>query len=195
MLKKELRKDYLHRRKALSQEFINVQSLTIANQLLKLPVWNATYYHIFLSIASKKELDTTFILSILQGKDKSVVIPRMRGAALEHILLQENTRLQSTTWGVPEPLDGLEVPTDKIDIVFVPLLAYDLRGHRVGYGKGYYDRFLHECRPDTIKIGLSLFGPEDSISDIGEYDFPLDHCVTPDRVYSFGDAEASASPS
>ena len=73
----------------------------------------------------------------------------------------------------------------KIDVVFVPLLAFDSKGHRVGYGKGFYDRFLNECRKDVITVGLSFFEAEDEFIEANETDVPLDYCVTPLKVYSF----------
>ena len=82
-------------------------------------------------------------------------------------------------------IDGIKIPTSKIEVVFVPLLAFDKKGNRVGYGKGFYDRFLSECNPETIKIGLSFFEPEELIEDVFENDVKLDYCVTPDEVYQF----------
>jgi 5-formyltetrahydrofolate cyclo-ligase len=77
------------------------------------------------------------------------------------------------------------VPVSKIDVVFVPLLAYDEKGNRVGYGKGFYDAFLSECKPETIKIGLSFFPPELEIKDVTSDDIKLDFCVTTDSVHAF----------
>ena len=74
---------------------------------------------------------------------------------------------------------------NEIDLVLVPLLAFDKNGYRVGYGKGYYDKFLSNCRPDVIKIGLSFFDAVDEIEDIDDYDLPLNFCVTPQRLYDF----------
>ena len=74
---------------------------------------------------------------------------------------------------------------DEIDLVLVPLLAFDQEGYRVGYGKGYYDKFLSQCREDVIKIGLSFFEPVDAISDINQFDMSLNYCVTPQQVYDF----------
>jgi 5-formyltetrahydrofolate cyclo-ligase len=70
-------------------------------------------------------------------------------------------------------------------VVFVPLLAFDKKGHRVGYGKGFYDRFLSDCKPETIKIGLSFFEAEESISAILPSDIRLDFCVTPTEIIVF----------
>ena len=72
-----------------------------------------------------------------------------------------------------------------IDVVFVPLLAFDKLGHRVGYGKGFYDKFLRGCRPKIIKIGLSFFEIEKPIEDTHLNDVNLDYCVTPKHIYMF----------
>ncbi|MFS4492509.1 5-formyltetrahydrofolate cyclo-ligase [Maribacter sp. 2308TA10-17] len=186
MLKKDLRLQYTALRKDVSPHSLLNSSLSIANKLLALDIWHFDYYHIFLPITSKNEVDTSFILSILQGKDKNIVLPKVKAErSLKHILLTDNTKLMVNSWGVPEPLDGIEVPIEKIDVVFVPLLAFDKTGNRVGYGKGFYDVFLSNCRKDVIKIGLSLFTVEDKITDVSENDIPLDHCVTPEEIYSF----------
>jgi 5-formyltetrahydrofolate cyclo-ligase len=73
----------------------------------------------------------------------------------------------------------------ELDLVFVPLLAFDTRGFRVGYGKGFYDRYLAACTPDCIKIGFSYFEPLAKINDRDEFDVPLDICITPHNVYVF----------
>ena len=70
-------------------------------------------------------------------------------------------------------------------MVFVPLLAFDLKGHRVGYGKGFYDNLLASCKPETIKVGFSFFDAEAEIEDVFSGDIPLDYCVTPKQVYKF----------
>lgn len=186
MLKKDLRLHYISLRKDVSPQSILNYSLSIANKLLAIPIWGFNYYHTFLPISSKNEVDTSFILSILQGKDKNIVLPKIEGTnSLQHILLTDNTKLSANSWGIPEPIDGIEVPIKKIDVIFVPLLAFDKNGNRVGYGKGFYDNFIKDCKSDVIKVGLSLFTAEEEISDINDNDIPLDYCVTPEKVYSF----------
>ncbi|MDV7137860.1 5-formyltetrahydrofolate cyclo-ligase [Maribacter sp. TH_r10] len=185
MLKSDLRLQYSQLRNQISLEKISQESLLIANKSLELPIWNFSYYHIFLPILGKKEIDTVFLLSILQGRDKNVILPKMEGGSLIHYLLTDNTKLKTNKWNVPEPVDGIQIPPNKIEVVFIPLMAYDTKGNRVGYGKGFYDRFLQQCNPDVIKIGLSLFEPEDKIEDVFENDIPLDYCITPNKIYSF----------
>ncbi|MBY0486216.1 MAG: 5-formyltetrahydrofolate cyclo-ligase [Flavobacteriaceae bacterium] len=187
MVKKELRKSYKALRQQLSSMEIEEMSLAIANNLLKLEIWNKTYYHLFFSIEEQKEVETEFILHILQGKDKEIVVAKSDFTTLEmtHYLLTDNTKFKKNDYNIPEPIDGLEVPVSKIDVVFVPLLAFDKKGNRVGYGKGFYDKFLSECSPETIKIGLSFFESEQLIEDVFDDDIPLNFCITPKKIYSF----------
>ncbi|PWK20372.1 5-formyltetrahydrofolate cyclo-ligase [Xanthomarina spongicola] len=187
MTKAELRKNYKQKRKELSLEIIEDLSLQIANRLLTLPVWDFSFYHLFLSIEEQKEINTDFILNILSGKDKNIVISKsdFSTGKMTHFLLTDNTIIKKNNYNIPEPVDGIEIPCQKIDVVFVPLLAFDIQGHRVGYGKGFYDRFLAECKPETIKIGLSFFEAETIIEDVFESDMALDYCVTPKQVYRF----------
>jgi 5-formyltetrahydrofolate cyclo-ligase len=103
---------------------------------------------------------------------------------MKHILLQENTTISISEYGIPEPLEGIEIATSQIEVVFVPLLAYDSKGNRVGYGKGFYDRFLSQCSKDVIIVGLSFFEAEDRI-ETNATDIPLDFIVTPEKIMSF----------
>jgi len=185
--KKELRLHYKNLRKEFSFDELEEKSLAVANNLIKLPVWDKTYYHVFLPIEEQKEVNTEYVLHLLSGKDKEIVVSKSdfdtRG--MTHFLLTDNTKIKKNEYDIPEPVNGLPVPSATIDVVFVPLLAFDLSGNRVGYGKGFYDKFLAECKPETIKIGLSFFEAENQIEDVFESDVKLDYCVTPEKVYSF----------
>jgi 5-formyltetrahydrofolate cyclo-ligase len=187
MLKKELRLKYKVLRKALDEKSIEENSLAIANLVLKLPIWNQTYFHVFLPIESQKEVNTEMLLHLISGKDKEIVLSKsdFTTRKMSHFLLTDSTKMKVNDYGIPEPLDGIEVPVHKIDVVFVPLLAYDTLGNRVGYGKGFYDTFLSECKPDVLKIGLSFFEPENIIEDLNQNDIKLDICINPSHIYRF----------
>ena len=186
MTKAALREKYKKLRKQLTVDEIEEKSLAIANNLLKLPIWDYSYYHLFLPIKTQHEVNTEYLLHILQGKDKNVVISKsdFSSNTLSHYLLTDTTVLKENAYGIPEPVDGIEIPVNKLEVVFVPLLAYDTNGNRVGYGKGFYDTFLSECNPNTLKIGLSFFEPEDSIEDINENDIKLDYFITMSKNYN-----------
>lgn len=185
MTKSELRKKYKVLRNDLSAKQIDDFSLAIANQLLKLPIWEFSFYHIFLSIEEQKEVNTDYILNVLSGKDKNIIISKsnFETGDMVHYLLTDNTVIKKNTYNIPEPFDGIEISNDKIEVVFIPLLAFDKTGNRVGYGKGFYDRFLANCKPETIKIGVSFFEAEAEILDVYEGDVRLDYCVAPERIY------------
>lgn len=187
MTKKDLRLKYKTLRQELSLTEVEEKSLAIANRLLHLAIWDKTYYHLFLTMESQKEVHTDVVQHILFGRDKEVVIAKtdFESCTMAHYLLTDNTKLIVNAYGIPEPANGLEVPETKIDVVFVPLLAFDAKGHRVGYGKGFYDRFLAACKPDVIKIGLSFFEAEENNIPHNDTDIALDYCVTPKRVYRF----------
>ena len=187
MKKKELRTKYKALRQELSDNDIESMSLAIANQLLKLKIWDYDFYHIFLPIEEQKEVNTEYILHVLSGKDKNIVVSRSNFKTLQmtNYLLTDKTEIKKNPYGIPEPIDGIEIKPDQIDVVFIPLLAYDREGNRIGYGKGFYDRFLKACPEKTLKIGLSFFGPELQITNTNNSDIPLDFCITPVKILEF----------
>ena len=186
MLKSELREIYRIKRTEFSKESLFEKSLEIANQLVSFRIWDYSYYHLFLNDDHSSEVDTTPVLSLLQGRDKYVVIPKVKEPReLEHFLLTDSTTLQKNRWGIPEPIDGIPIPPQRLDVVFIPLLAYDDHGNRLGYGKGFYDNFLIQCRENCLKIGLSFFPPERDRWPVEAHDVRLDYCVTPDKIYAF----------
>ena len=119
--------------------------------------------------------------------DLVVALPRVEpeSSVMQAVEYDGRSQLLDNRWGIPEPVQGRELPPEVFDIVLVPLLAFDRGGHRVGYGKGYYDRLLVRCRTDCIKAGLSFFDPVDAIEDVDGNDVRLDLCITPFRVYEF----------
>ncbi|WP_179318904.1 5-formyltetrahydrofolate cyclo-ligase [Winogradskyella helgolandensis] len=187
MNKSLLRKKYKNLRQQLSHTQVDDYSLAIANQLLKLDIWDKSFYHVFLTIEEQKEINTDYILNILAGKDKNIIISKsdLKDYSMTHFLLTDNTTLKKSTYNVPEPVDGIEIQPSQLEVVFIPLLAFDKTGNRVGYGKGFYDRFLDHCKPETLKIGLSFFEAEDETIEASEDDIKLDYCVTPNGIYSF----------
>tara|TARA_R110002020_G_scaffold9988_7_gene38762 strand:+ start:811 stop:1374 length:564 start_codon:yes stop_codon:yes gene_type:complete len=182
-----LRNKYKELRKRVSLDELEEKSIAIANQALQMEqLWNKEFYHIFLPISKHKEINTEPILSILNGMDKNIVISKsdFLTGELTHYLLTDNTTIKVNEWGIPEPEKGIIIDVKQLDVVFVPLLAYDLKGTRIGYGKGFYDRFLKKCREDCLIIGLSIFEPESEI-DKNEHDVALTHCITDNKIHFF----------
>tara|TARA_B100000963_G_C22614231_1_gene666481 strand:+ start:1710 stop:2276 length:567 start_codon:yes stop_codon:yes gene_type:complete len=187
MDKFEARKKYSLLRKKISNDEIIDFSVKIANKCLNLNIWQYSNYHIFLPIEKKKEVDTSPIINILTGKQKQVVISKsnFKDFSLTNYILDDDVILEFNNYGIPEPRNGKKIKTDLIDVVFIPLLAFDKSGNRVGYGKGFYDRFLKELPEKTIKIGLSFFPQEHMLDGIEKHDVKMNYCVTPNDVFTF----------
>ena len=185
MNKIEARKKYLDLRKKLDNVQIISKSTSISNNLQDLPIWEHNFYHIYLPIKEKNEVDTLPIINILKNKKKKVLIPKtdFNNTTMKSFLLNDNTVLKKNNFGITEPINNEEF-LGRIDVIFIPLVAYDLIGNRVGYGKGFYDKFLRNQNNKILRVGLSFFNPEKRIK-IDEHDENLDFCVTPNRIFSF----------
>ena len=188
MDKTAARSFFKSKRKALTKLQIEDLSLQIANRIVKLPIWEKEFYHLFLPIEKQKEVNTEYIMHVLQGKDKHIVISKSNfvDLTMQHFLLTDATQIEVNKFGIPEPKNGIEIKPEQLDVIFIPLLACDSKGNRVGYGKGFYDRFLHRCKPSVLKIGLSFFEPIDhKIKGFTENDVRLDYLVTPKDTFQF----------
>lgn len=189
MTKAEARKVYQQKRNLLSEIDIEEKSFEIFNQLQSLDIWELDTYHLFLPIAHKNEINTYTILQELEFLEKKITIPKVNNNKIDSILLQANTKITTQNpYKIPEPSNGKTIDNQALDLVFLPMLACDAMGQRVGYGKGYYDRLLATCREDVMKIGINFFKPsQDIIEDYHEADVPLDYCVWPGGIVSFND--------
>jgi 5-formyltetrahydrofolate cyclo-ligase len=189
LTKKDIRKQYLEKRLNLPDDVSAILNRQLLEQCRQLDYSQYTQAHIFLPITNKKEVNTPAIVNWARTAWPNLrwVLSKsdMKTGLMTHFQWEDNTILVKNQYGIPEPENGLHIPPEAIDLVFVPLLAFDKSGQRVGYGKGMYDRFLKGCRPDTTTIGLSLFDPVDAISDTDAFDVPLDKVVTPTGIYHF----------
>jgi 5-formyltetrahydrofolate cyclo-ligase len=104
---------------------------------------------------------------------------------MDALICKADTIFETNAFNIPEPVETATAEPQEIDLVIVPLLAFDEKGIRVGYGKGYYDRYLKDCREDCLKVGFSYFEAVERIEDADEFDVPLDFCITPNRIYVF----------
>jgi 5-formyltetrahydrofolate cyclo-ligase len=177
MTKQELRKIYLEKRLKLSDIEYDELSQQICDQFFRsVDLSQLKVVHLFLPIKKNKEPNTWFIIDRLKNEFPfiKIAIPKVEGDILINYYLDSDCRLQENKWGIFEPIHGNLVNIKEIDLVLVPLLAFDLDGHRVGYGKGYYDRFLHDCKDSCFKIGISFFNAIEKITDANDFDIKLD---------------------
>ena len=186
MTKQEAREIYLQKRLDLSEGEYQQLNLQLYHQFFtQLDLSFIKCIHFYLPIEGKREPDTWPIIERIRREFPHIRIslPKMKGDELENIYFEGLHQLKKNKWGILEPEQGVTTPLEKIDMVIVPLLAFDHVGHRVGYGKGFYDRFLAKCRKECNKIGLSLFDPIQKIDDIETYDLKLTNCLTPSQLF------------
>ncbi len=175
MKKTELRKIYKKKRQELSFDKIEKLQNNIYQQVFEYNFSDVKNIHIFLPIETQKEINTYPIITFLRDKRKKIIISKsdFSNNTLEHFFFDEKTKLVVNKYGIPEPIAAEKVNVKEIDLVFVPLLISDKQNFRVGYGKGFYDRFLSECQSGVITIGLNFFPPIFKIEDCNEFDVPL----------------------
>ncbi|QEC51421.1 5-formyltetrahydrofolate cyclo-ligase [Anseongella ginsenosidimutans] len=183
-----LRKEYLEKRLNLPANELSKRNEAILKHFCRIDFREVRYLHSYLPIREKNEVDTMLLIDWLKENlpEIRIVVPKsdFNTNIMSHYALGE-IELRVGRFGIPEPVSGEEVAIKSIDMAIVPLLAVDKRGHRVGYGRGFYDRFLIECRPDVQTIGVSFFDPLEEIADTGLQDVPLKKCITPSGIIEF----------
>jgi 5-formyltetrahydrofolate cyclo-ligase len=190
MTKTELRKIYLEERLSLSEHEYERMNLGICeNFFSSMDFSKINVIHSFIPMEKTKEPDTWLIIERIQEEYPHIRIslPRInvKTIDIDNIFFETHKQLKTNPWGIPEPQYGEATETKDIDMVLVPMLIGDRRGHRVGYGKGFYDKFLSTCSKDCISVGLCFFEPIQAIGDINNLDIPLRYFVTPLMVHRF----------
>lgn len=189
MLKSEARILYREKRQALSaKERMKLDDLLLIQlQGVQLPF--ITFLLSYWPIEKNHEPNTHLFTDYLEFQNPELIICYPKSnfieKSMEALQTDDDTRFRKNEYSLYEPEDGVKVNPPGLDMVFVPLLAFDKRGFRTGYGKGFYDRYLAQCRRECLKIGFSYFEPVDEIEDASLFDVPLNLCVTPTTVYVF----------
>lgn len=183
MDREEIRELYREKRRELSIDECVRRSVDITNNLLRYWMFNNKLIHCFLPIHRLKEVDTLPLIKKLRERNKVCIpVSNFKANEMKHILLTDHTQFQDNAIGIPEPVNGEEIQSEEIDIVIVPLLAVDQHGNRLGYGKGFYDRFLANCKPSALFIGVTMFGIHDDFEEIDPFDVPLHYVVTSEGI-------------
>jgi len=188
MLKNELRIKYTSWRSLLSAEEVQQKSRAIADKFIQSEIWKGvSVLHLFMSIAEKQEVNTEYIRNyFFQYHPEIQLCTSVVDSStneLIHTRIFPNTEYRLSKWNIPEPILIQPVEESKVDLILIPLLAFDANGTRVGYGKGYYDRFLTKCRADALRVGLNLFDMEEEEIKNDPWDIPLTHGISPGIIY------------
>jgi 5-formyltetrahydrofolate cyclo-ligase len=186
--KERFRKIYKAKRAQLTPALRERYSIEILNQFKSWISAHGDYnhFHLFLPIENQNEINTYIIKEFLEVCQKKVYTSKIERGHLkmETYLLDPATKFGEGNFGIPIPLEATKVERSSIEVVLVPLLAYDKVGNRIGYGKGFYDYFLSGLDKFVIKVGLSYFLPEEHLP-VDPHDIPLDFCITPKKIITF----------
>lgn len=185
MTKAEARKYYRTLRKSFSKEEVTNLSSQIFKHIQQFDFSTEQTFHIFLPIEKNNEINTYPIIDWLFQQKKDVILPLVVGEDMINCKVEKGVKTTLNSLHIPEPIHYTEVDSSTIDVIFIPMFIADKQGNRVGYGGGYYDKFLARCRPNSKKIGLTYFRPIERIDDAYFGDFPLDFCITPEGIESF----------
>ncbi|WP_316807511.1 5-formyltetrahydrofolate cyclo-ligase [Pedobacter agri] len=186
MFKSEIRKQALKERLSYRDDEYQKLNKMLLEQFQALDFSDIKTIHIFLPIVEKKEPNTFLLIEWLAENHAQIkiIVPKAdfeTALMTNHEYLGVND-LQKNLYNILEPQKG-SIHDGEVDMVLIPLLAFDKMGYRVGYGKGFYDRFLENI--NAQKIGLSLSPAIDSIDDVNEHDIKLDFCITPTETIKF----------
>lgn len=181
--KNDLRRYYLNQRSKLSAEAVRKKSKMATDRIIGSERFkNAEIIHSYIPIQNKNELDTLPIINYALTNKKTVVVPKVADDnRLGHYVIESLDDLKTNKWNIPEPVGGTKIEPRRLSLVIVPMVAGDRKKNRIGYGKGYYDRFLIGLK--AFKIGV-LFDCQlsDKYLPVEPFDVPLDRLVTESQI-------------
>lgn len=187
-MKKDFRKNIINLRKQQTKDFINLNSSIITNKLLSMDcIREATNIMLYLDFNNEVQTDDLIKELISLNKIVSSPITLVNSKQLiPHQILDLNTSINLGAYSIREPNKDIcpLISISDIDVVIVPGVAYDINRYRLGYGGGFYDRFLSTLKPDAITIGIAFdFQIFDNIPK-ESHDAQLDYIVTETKVLS-----------
>lgn len=172
-----VRKEIKQKIKSSTIEYRKEASEIITEKLFALDEYkNAKTIFVYNSVF--EEVDTSLIIKNALRQGKIVCLPRVNGDNMNAVRIDESTKYELSVYNIGEPVSGDII--DKIDLSIIPLVAFDEQKHRLGHGKGYYDRFLstHDC----IKIALAFSIQKTSYIEISKSDVDMDMIITEKEV-------------
>lgn len=191
--KQDIRKYYLSERNALNATVQMQASQRVCERILSLKLYENAQ-HIGLYQAIGKEIDTQHVLLDALRQHKKIYLPVIQpGETLHFVEFEEHDRLALNRFNIPEPIRQAPFPVEMLDILFMPLVAFDITGTRLGRGKGYYDKVLMNQKPKKI-IGVAYtFQCHATKIPYDTWDIPLDGVITEQSVMWFNSAHPHPS--
>lgn len=187
--KQDIRKDVLSRRRVLPEkEWLEKSGIIVSAVLGIGRVVEAEHILLYLSMTESREVFTGELAACLAGAGKKLSVPVILGNRLVPAGYRPGDRLRRGLFGQPEPENVSPADAGKTDVVIMPLVAVDARGVRLGYGKGYFDRFLAELGAEgkfPCRIGLAFSLQVVPALPADRWDEPLDYAVHENGIMQF----------
>lgn len=184
-----LRAGIMAARDSLSPEERQRKSLAITERLLALPEFAAAR-HVFAYVSFRSEVETLNLIAHCLDKGVTVSVPLTLPAErrlLPYAITDPVRDLVPGYCSIPEPMQTLPlVDPGTIEVVVTPGSVFDAQGGRLGYGGGYYDRFLHTAAPQALRIGLAFDLQVVATVPLESHDEQLDYLITETRTIRFG---------
>lgn len=170
--KQSLRRQIRARKKAMTTEDRDRRSNILCQRVLEHPAYrNAEALYGYLPF--NQEVNTLPLLQQALSDGKTVALPKCKGRDMYFIAVSDLSRVQASAFGAPEPIDDAPICKAETALVLLPGLAFDTQGHRLGYGGGYYDRFLAR-EPEHPTIALCFDFQMVPCLAIEAHDIPAD---------------------
>lgn len=189
MMKKELRINMLHKLNKLSVEQYEGKSIKIAKKLFKHPIWKDSQV-IGITMSRFPEVNTTPIIEKAWQENKTVVIPKCnpQEKQMTFRILENFSQVETVFYGLSEPIESKTAAVKKteIDLLIVPGVVYNKKGYRIGFGGGYYDRYLASYLANTISLAFSMQIVDDYRFPVEEHDIPVQTILTETEVFTVG---------
>ena len=176
--KKELRKQLLTKRRGLDENFRLQRDIQIYNKLMELPLI-AEADTVFTYVSTEIEVDTILFIDAMLSFGKTVAVPKCEGKEMRFYAIDSLADLQTGAFGILEPVGDDEVTDFENSVCITPALSFNRDGYRLGYGGGYYDKYL--STHDTLKIGVCY---DEQYFDFERepFDVAMDIIVTPTKI-------------
>lgn len=173
-----------YREQLSSVRYDELSKIIIENLCSKVNLLDYSTIHCYAAITKNREINTLPLLKILVEKEARIVLPvsDFEHIEMQNIPIHDMKDLKENRWGILEPISGPEIKNEEIELAIIPMVGGDPRCNRIGYGKGFYDRFL--ANVDALKIGLcyqQCIAPEPVKTS--DHDIPLDMIITEKKTY------------
>ena len=187
MQKIEARQFFLQKRKTLSPAACSKMDDLLLIQFQKMNWEPLSCVGNFYPMEKQNEPNSFLLTKYLQFLFPTIKIayPRVLHATNTMEFFEATETFTQNKWGIREPYPIHKIDVTEMEAVFIPLLGFDTFGHRIGFGKGFYDKYFEHPVKNALRIGISYFEPILKLEDTNQFDVPLTHCITPSKIYEF----------